>query len=77
MLSSVRTYARSDSRVYSEHLTDEEGNLSESSSGSSRSFHPDLSEGESSDTFDGFDHDDLKPSPKKGTGKLNTVHFGL
>ena len=75
--SSVRTYTRSDSPVYSEQHTDNDGNLSESSSGSSCSFHPDLSDGESTDTFEGFDHDDLKPSPKKGTGKLNMVYFGL
>ena len=75
--SSVRTYTRSDSPVYSEQHKDDDGNLSESSSGSSCSFHPDLSDRESTDTFGGFDHDDSKPSPKKGTGKLNTVHFGL
>ena len=68
---------RSDSPVYSEQHKDNDGNLSESSSGSSCSFHPDLSDRESTDTFGGFDHDDSKPSPKKGTCKLNTVHFGL
>ena len=75
--SSVRTYARSDSPVYSEQLTEPSDNGYESSSGSSGSSHPYLSEGDSSDTFYGFDETDIEPETKKGTGKLYTVHFGL
>ena len=63
--------------MYSEHSAEPSDDGFESSSGSSGSFHPDLSEGESSDTFDGFDETDIKPAPQKGTGKLNTVHYGL
>ena len=48
-----------------------------SSSGSSRTFEPKLSDGESDKTFDGFDEKDLKPLPKSGKGSLNTVQFGL
>ena len=71
-------YARSDSPVYSEHETDDVENLNESSSGSSRSFVPSLSDGDSSDTFDSFGQEDLPTSPsKKGKGSLNMVHFGL
>ena len=47
------------------------------SSGSSWTYEPELSDGESDNTFDGFDESDLKPLPKTGKGSLNTVHFGL
>ena len=51
--------------------------LTHCSSGSSHTFEPALSGGDSTDTFNGFEQDDLKPSPKKGKGSLNTVQFGL
>ena len=63
--------------MYSEHSAEPSDNGYESSSGSSGSFHPDFSKEDSSDTFDGFDETDIKPELQKGTGKLNTVHFGL
>ena len=50
---------------------------SSGSSGSSRTYEPELSDGESDNTFDGFDENDLKPLPKTGKGSLNTVQFGL
>ena len=69
-------YNRSESLDYSEHQTDCE-NTSTSSSGSSQTFQPDISDGESTNTFDGFDQSDVKPLPKKGKGSLNTVQYGL
>ena len=75
--SSIQVYVRSDSPVYSKQQTDDEENRSVSSSGSSHTFEPALSEGDSTDTFDGFEQDDLKPLPKKGKGSLNTMFFGL
>ena len=50
---------------------------SSGSSGSSQTYEPELSDGESDNTFDGFDESDLKPLPKTGKGSLNTVQFGL
>ena len=79
--SAIRVYARSDSPVYSELDLENIDNYSESSSGSSMSYEPRWSEGDSSDTFEGFGQEDLPASPpstpKKGKGSLNTVHFGL
>ena len=79
--SSIRVYARSDSPVYSELDLENVDNCSESSSGSSKSYKPTGSDGDSSDTFEGFGKEDLpvpQPTPpKKGKGSLNTVHFGL
>ena len=74
--STMHVYARSDSPDYSENQTDDE-NISVSSSGSSQTFEPDLSEGESTDTFDRFDQKDIKTSSKKAKGSLNTVHYSL
>ena len=74
--STSSVYKRSDSPDYSEHQTDCE-NTSISSSSSSRTFKLDISDGESDETFDGFDQSDLKPTPKKGKGSLNTVQYGL
>ena len=80
--SSIRAYARSDSPVYSECDSENDvDNRSESSSGSSKSYKPSGSDGDSSDTFEGFSPKDLsepQPSPlKKVRSTLNTVHFGL
>ena len=36
-----------------------------------------MSDGESIDTFDGFDQNDIQPLLKKGKGSLNTVQYGL
>ena len=66
-------YNRSNSPDYSEQHTEGEN----TSISSSWTFKPDISDGESTDTFDGFDHDDIKPLPKKGKGSLNTVQYGL
>ena len=69
-------YNRLDSPDYSEQQTDGE-NTSISSSGCSQTFKPEMSDGESTDTFDGFDQNDIQPLPKKGKGSLNTVQYGL
>ena len=74
--STSNIYKQSDSPVYSEYQTDCD-NASISSSGSSQTFNPDLSDGDSDVTFDGFDPSDIKPKPKKGKGSLNTVQYGL
>ena len=66
LLSTMGVYTRSESPEYSDQLSDGEKN-SVSSSGSSRTFKPDLSDGASTDTFDRFDDSDVKPKPKKGT----------
>ena len=50
---------------------------SSGSSGSSRTYEPEISDGDSDKTFDGFDESDLKPLPKSRKGSLNTVQFGL
>ena len=74
-------YKRSDSPDYSDQQTedDEQTTRSRSSSGSNQTFKPDISEGESTDTFDGFDENDVNPTPKRGTGKgsLNMVQYGI
>ena len=63
VLPSTSNYQWSDSPEYSDNRTDGD-NASVSSSGSNRTLEPDLSEGESDKTFDGFDEKDLKPLPK-------------
>ena len=74
--STSNTYQHSDSPDNSGNLTDGD-NASVSSSGSSRTFEPDISDGELDKTFDGFDPSDLKPPLKMGKGSLNTVQYGL
>ena len=71
---STSNYRRSDSPVFTDNEMDGDH---ASSSGSSRTYEPELSDGESENTFDGFDENDLKPLPKTGKGSLNTVQFGL
>ena len=63
-------------QTFQKNLTDGD-NVSVSSSSSSWTFEPDISDGESDKTFDGFDPSDLKPSSKMGKGSLNTVQYGL
>ena len=63
--STSNTYQCSDSQDYSGNLTDGD-NVSVSSSGSSRTFEPDISDGESDKTFDGFDPSDLNTLIKNG-----------
>ena len=71
---STSNYQRSDSPEFSDNEMDGDN---ASSSGSSQSFEPEISDGESDKTFDGFDESDVKPLPKTGKGSLNTVQFGL
>ena len=72
--STSNSYKCSDSPDYSGNPTDVDN---ASSSGSSRTFEPELSDDDSNKTFDGFDPSDIKPPSKPGKGSLNTVQYGL
>ena len=74
--STSNTYQCSDSPDYSGNLTDGD-NASVSSSGSSWTFEPDISDGESDKTFVCFDPSDLKLPSKIGKGSLNMVQYRL
>ena len=74
---STSNYQRSDSPIFMDNEMDGDCASSSGSSGSSQTYEPELSDGESDNTFDSFDENDLKPLPKTGKGSLNTVQFGL
>ena len=74
---STSNYRRSNSPVFTDNEMDGDHASLSGSSGSSRTYEPEISDGESDKTFDGFDENDLKPLPKTVKGSLHTVQFGL
>ena len=76
LLCTLGVYKRSESPDSSDHPMEDERD-SDSSSGSSQTFEPNISDRDSMDTFDGFDENDVKRNPIKGKGLLNTVQYRL